>query len=97
MNRETLEKVASRFNELSHFVATKRVDSMAISVDRRLCMPGDKIEVVKWYCINGPTVVLVNGKKHCIPFSWAMEMGAPENLNQYMPFPEKTWQEILAE
>lgn len=73
------------------FIAKKRVDSESIStLDRRL----------KWHCNNGPTEINVKsrelrGEKTCIPFSWVMEMGAPNDLNVYMPFSGYTWEEIL--
>jgi hypothetical protein len=97
MDIETLKKVATRFESLRKFTATRRVDSEAIAPDRRICMPGDKVEIERWHCYMGPTSLTVNGRPHCIPFGWVMEMGAPAELSQYMPFASKTWPEILEE
>ncbi len=101
-----IELVAIKFKTLCTFTARKRVDSEAFTPDRRLCMPGDKITVVRWHCHMGPTDIIVEqadrstghyGGEHCIPFGWVMEMGAPEELSTYMPFAPRTWEEILAE
>lgn len=102
---KTLFKVSRQFNKIRFFTATNRVDSMAIGPigDRIICEPGDKIEVVRWVCFNGPTCIKVRGKRFsyrefCIPFSWVKEMGAPEELASYMPFAPQTWpQAILTE
>jgi hypothetical protein len=102
--RKLCVKVARRFRRIHKFVATERVDSEAIAPNRCICMPGDEIEVIKWYCQRGPTLINVTShnsnsrtQQTCIPFSWVMEMGAPRELAEYMPFPEKSWDEILAE
>lgn len=95
-----LESVATAAKSRMNFIATSRVDSEAFALDRRLCMPGDKIEVIRWHCGNGPTEIIVDSyelghKKHCIPFCWVMEMGAPEDLAMYMTFAPDSWAEIL--
>lgn len=105
LSRKVLETVAKEAAERMTFIATKRVDSMAIALDRRICERGDTIEVLCWHCKNGPTEILVRsvgsagqGRKSCIPFGWVIEMGAPEDLAAYMPIHAgKTWDEILAE
>jgi len=98
----TLEAVSKGAESRMKFTATKRVDSEAIALDRRLCLPGDEIQVVRWHCFKGPTEIVVKsrelrGGKHCIPFGWVMEMGAPADLAAYMPFAPQTWEEVLAE
>ena len=97
MDKETLQKIADHFSALAEFTATARVDSCAIGPDRTICQPGDKIVINQWYCFNGPTSLTVNGRQHCIPFSWVIEMGAPAELASYMPFAPKTWSEVLSE
>lgn len=96
--RNIAEEAAKRMT----FIATNRVNSCAYTFDRRICLPGDKIEVIKWHCKNGPTEIIVTsqelkGGRSCIPFNWVMEMGAPHDLEMYMPFFGKTWSEIIAE
>ena len=105
LSLETLEAVAAKFRVLGQFVATRRVDSEAVmSLDRRICEPGDVITVERWHCNKGPTSIRVQAKtgshrggEFCIPFEWVMEMGASEELASYMPFPCQTWEEIIAE
>ena len=97
---ETLRAVAAVAKSRMKFTALNRVDSEAFSIDRRICLPGDEIEVIRWYCNNGPTQIIVKSselglRKTCIPFGWVMEMGAPKDLAQYMPFPARTWEEII--
>ena len=97
-----LEAVAKGAESRMKFTATSRVDSEALALDRRLCMPGDEIEVIRWFCFKGPTEIVVKSKelgagKHCIPFGWVMEMGAPADLATYMPFAPHTWEEVLSE
>lgn len=100
MDKNMLKIVADAAKYRMQFTATNRVDSEAFVLDRRLCMPGDKIEVIRWHCSNGPTEIIVDSKelgykKHCIPFCWVMEMGAPKDLAMYMPFAPDSWEEIL--
>jgi hypothetical protein len=98
-----LEAVARDAEKRMKFIATNRVDSEAIlSLDRRICVPGDRIEVIRWDCQHGPTTIKVTsselkGGEHCIPFGWVMEMGAPSDLATYMPFAPKSWKEVIAE
>lgn len=97
MNKETLKTIAAKFDLLGNFTATKRVESEAVSKDRTICKPGDKISVTRWHCHMGPTSVKINNRETCIPFVWVMEMGAPKELASYMPFAPKTWKEVLEE
>ncbi len=105
MDIDILNKLSAKFDTLATFTAKNRVMSDAIGTfkDKLLCEAGDKIQVIKWYCQNGPTEILITDqnwqipKKRCIPFGWVMEMGAPKELSMYMPFPEKTWAEIIKE
>lgn len=96
MDIKIYQQISDKFDTLRFFAAKNRVDSMAMW-DRKLCDRGDSIEVIKWMCSKGPTTIKVNGKETCIPFGWVKEMGAPEELEMYMPFPEKTWAEIIEE
>ncbi len=93
---DTLKQISDKFDKLRFFKATKRVDSEAI-FDRQLARVGDEIEVIRWFCDKGPTQIKINGIGTCVPFSWVMDMGANKELPIYMPFPEKTWAEIIAE
>lgn len=97
MDIKMLKKVAAKFELIRKFTATNRVDSETFGPNRRICRPGDKVEIERWFCHMGPTSLTVNGRQHRIPFGWVMEMGAPAELAEYMPFPSKTWPEILTE
>jgi len=92
--KELCQQISDKFDSLRFFEAQKQVHSMAI-FDSLLCQKGDQIEVIKWMCHKGPTVIKINNKETCIPFGWVKEMGAPEELSIYMPFPGKTWKEII--
>lgn len=99
-NRAVLEKLAITAKQKMMFVATRRVDTDGLVLDRRVCLPGDTIEVIKWYCFEGPTDIVVKsnslvGGKRCIPFQWVLEMGAPKDLAAHMPFAESTWDDML--
>lgn len=99
-----LKARADKFHALAKFIAINQVNSMALfAFDRAICRTGDEIEVERWYCKDGPTVIHVHSHTQtqsgttCVPFGWVMEMGASKDLAVYMPFPEKTWEEIITE
>lgn len=62
-----------------NFAATKQVRSMA-PMSPVICDVGDTVTVEGWYCRQGPTVIDVNGEKHCIPFGWVQEAGFPAEM-----------------
>ncbi len=92
---DLLKRVAKEARSKMAFTAKGWVGSASIGPDRTLCHKGDEIQVVKWYCYEGPTVIKVNGRETCIPFGWVLEMGAAEDLKAYMPFPDYTREEML--
>lgn len=97
-----LEPLAKAAESRMAFTAKRCVNSEAIAHDRRICLAGDKIEVIRWHCKNGPTEIIVTsrdlaGGQTCIPFSWVMEMGAPDDLESYMPIAPFSWPELIAE
>lgn len=103
LDDETWRKLYETSKSVTAFTATKRVDSEAFDpATRKLCDRGDTIKVLMWECFKGPTRVSIKSRERAreyttsIPFSWIVEMGAPDNLAQYMPPIGYTWEDVMS-